>query len=498
MKTNPFANYGVIVSGNRFIGRQEQISVIDSRIKNPVNPGNLAIIGEPRIGKSSLVYKTIIDDKDTLIKRKLIPIWINLGTLSEPRELFDSFIERSRDELKRLELHHILEQVDVSSVMNPDISITEKTIRTERYFETLRKREIRFLFILDEFDHARLLFKGDNSNFQRLRELSYRPECRVTYITTSRRSIIEIEKQTGAISTFDGIFCKHYLSVFNSLDLRMFYSRLEEYGVMLSADDESFIDSYCGGHPYLLEILGYEIMERFLHTGSVDISSAIKKAASSIISEYFKITQLLREDGSLSKLVQIMYGPVVDVKKDDIAELERYGILRKKDDCDYECFAEHFRDYLRIIERDPEVTDLWPKWRQTEKGLRKLLKIKMDERYGHDWPSIIGKKHEKAKKTLDGWRSLQEKEVAAIGENASQDLADFAYPRELFDVFFAEWEVFKEIFKKDKQYWSARATLLGKIRTPLAHNRDESIQAYDTKIADGYCGEILSTIGKYI
>jgi hypothetical protein len=51
---NPFADYGSVVRGERFIGRTENLKVIENRYVRPKESGNLAIIGEPRIGKSSL------------------------------------------------------------------------------------------------------------------------------------------------------------------------------------------------------------------------------------------------------------------------------------------------------------------------------------------------------------------------------------------------------------------------------------------------------------
>ena len=64
---NPFANYGRIVHGDRFIGRETIVNNIENRIIHPDNPGNLVIIGMHRIGKSSLAHKTIIEQKDNLI-----------------------------------------------------------------------------------------------------------------------------------------------------------------------------------------------------------------------------------------------------------------------------------------------------------------------------------------------------------------------------------------------------------------------------------------------
>ena len=80
---NPFADYGSIVRGERFIGRQTSLQVLENRVIRPSEPGNLAIIGDHKIGKSSLVYKAIIERKDELIARGFLPIWVNLATYDQ-------------------------------------------------------------------------------------------------------------------------------------------------------------------------------------------------------------------------------------------------------------------------------------------------------------------------------------------------------------------------------------------------------------------------------
>ena len=81
-----------------------------------------------------------------------------------------------------------------------------------------------------------------------------------------------------------------------------------------------------------------------------------------------------------------------------------------------------------------------------------------------------------------------------FGNRASQNLIDFTYPQDLFAIIFAEWNSFKDTFGRDKPYWDQRAQLLSKIRNPLAHNRDESLRAFERQIAEGYCNEILDTL----
>lgn len=67
---------------------------------------------------------------------------------------------------------------------------------------------------------------------------------------------------------------------------------------------------------------------------------------------------------------------------------------------------------------------------------------------------------------------------------------------DLFALIFSEWEVFKDIFGKDKNYWDERAKMLTKIRNVMAHCRDENLYEDNKIIAEGYCKEILRILKK--
>lgn len=203
---NPFSDYGNIVYGERFMGRHDGMRVIENRVIRPTEPGNLAVIGDYRIGKSSLVYHSIMMRKNDLLKKRRIPIWVNLATFDQAPAFFRSLVTNSYDEIESLGWSTDVVKIAAERALQDEISWSEGYGRVQRYFEKVRQSGIRLLFILDEFDHARYLFKGDISGFQGLRELSYRPEWRVTFITTSRRSLQSIELQTRAISTLEGIF----------------------------------------------------------------------------------------------------------------------------------------------------------------------------------------------------------------------------------------------------------------------------------------------------
>jgi len=490
---NPFSDYGTIVHGERFIGRKHDLQDIESRVLRPREPGNLAIIGDARIGKSSLVYRAVIDRRDELIARRMLPIWINLSNYDRASVLFRSLVTMCVDELT--EVGWLTESIQRAAerALKDELSWGEGYGRIQRFFERVRREGIRILFILDEFDHARHLFRGNTSSFQGLRELSYRPEWRVFYIVTARRTIHDIELQTKAISTFDGIFRKHYLGMFGDEDIEEYFSRLFSVGI---SDDTSLrkqVAFYCGGHPYLLELLGYEVVELFRTRQVVDVDEAARRSLPSFLHHYDRMIDLLREEGTLGKLLQALVGPVFDVKWTDVETLLKYGFIKRSEQ-GYVAFSEHFQTYLNLVARD---WDLWPVWRETEKTLRKFITKIMVEKYGEGWVEELERAKSHLKKTVfDPCRERQKKEERAFGERASRNLIDFTYPQDLFTIMFAEWSTFEEYLGHDKNYWSQRSQLLAKIRNPLAHNRDESLYEYERQTAEGYCKEILTVIGQ--
>lgn len=490
---NPFADYGTIVCGDRFIGRKKDCEIFENRIIRPKEAGNLAIIGEPHIGKSSLIYKAIIERKNELVNRYLLPIWINLGTYRETRTFFRDMVSKCVEEMK--ELGWLDERIQKSKdfVLNNKQSWNEEYIHIQQFFEKVRQAGYRVLVILDEFDHARHIFKGDISNFHKLRELSYRPEWRVTFITASRRSIREIEQQTKAISTFDGIFHKHYLAMFEEKDMQEYFEKLSSVGLSISVKDEKRIAFYCGGHPYLLEMIGNEIVEIFRRERKVDVDEAARGIEQSLVDHYDCIMDLHKEDGILNKLLQILFGPVVDVKRKDVERLLKYGLLKPGPHGAYVSFSDHIHSYFNMIQRE---VDLWPIFSQTERALRSLITDEMHDRYGEHWTEKLEKKHPKLKTIFSTCRKSKLKEQNSFGDRASRNLIDFTYPDQLFTIIFAEWKVFQPIFDRNKSYWSQRTQLLSKVRNPLAHNRPNSLNDYQRQIAEGFCREILTLVTK--
>lgn len=291
--------------------------------------------------------------------------------------------------------------------------------------------------------------------------------------------------------------------MFDEQELQIFFDRLAAAGINVCEALKSDILSYCGGYPYLLDMLGCEIIEIYQKDQEVDVEKAVAQISQALFGHYDHIVDLLKEDGNLDGLIQILFGPVIDVKQETVNEFLGYGLIRESDDGTYSGFSEHFHDFLRLIERKNSGGDLWPAWRNTEKALRQFITTAMLEEYGESWVEELEKKHPRFHKenrktkepgVFEQCRFAQQKDIRIFGNRASQNLIDYTYPQTLFEIIFAEWKIFEDTFGNSKQHWSQRAEHLSKIRNPLAHNRDESFREYELQIAEGYCREILDKL----
>jgi hypothetical protein len=489
---NPFVDYGSIVRGDRFIGRAEDLRVVENRVIRPMEPGNLAVIGEPRIGKSSLVYKAIMERRRDLEAVKRLPIWINLAVFDHARVFFRSLVTQCCDELEDLGWMTDAVSKAAKRALEDELSWTEGYGRIQRFFRKVRDGGIKVILILDEFDHARILFRGDISGFQGLRELAYRPEWRVALVTTSRRTIRDIELQSQAISTLDGIFKKHYLVMFDEEDLAEYYRRLTHVGLPLDESIKDKIRYYCGGHPMLLEMLGYGLVEDFGQSGTVDVDRTAAQLEGAFLDQYDRLCELLREDGRLQSLLELLF-TALDVPRPEVVDLEQYGLVRQAGERRYEAFSPHFQLYLQMVSRR---SDLWPLLRETELALRALIQSKLSEKYApKTWVEGIEKAKPKLKEALfDRCREMQARERRTFGSRSSENLIDFTYPGDLFEIISAEWNVFQPIFRMEPAAWRTRAGLISRVRNPYAHLREQVVHEHEKIIVEGYCREILAAI----
>ncbi len=488
--SNPFADYGGIVYGSGFIGRDYEQMILRHRIIDANDPGCLSVVGAPRIGKSSFAFHTLVYPRVELNKLKLVTVRLNLPNFETLAQLLRKLVSTVAADLQELGLRDEGLHKAADSVAIEGLPWIELQDRVQRFFKGVKRQGWRVVCIIDEFDSARVLFRDDPGAFQLLRELAYEPEWRICFVTISRRPLCEIESQSQSdISNFHGIFHDLYLRPFDTADLSRLIAKLEGTGLSIDEELQRFVYLNTGGHPFLSSALCFCIAKTWLDENDRAFDKMLNEATIELTKYYDKLISILRESELLDKLLQILLGPVTDVTRLDAEQFERYGLIRPDESGYFSAFSDHFGDYIRLLERS---TDLWTLWRDTERKLRLLIAKKMEEKFAtQNWIPELEKTNPDIKKIFDKARLTQSNDKAIFGSRASNNLLDYMYPWNLTMIIYKHWPLFEDILGNDREYWSVRFNLLEKLRNPMAHSREDAIEPYQYQIADGYCRELL-------
>jgi hypothetical protein len=488
---NPFV-VGSIVHGEQFVGRQAEILQVQQRLNlySRGQAGSISIVGSPRVGKSSLAYQVLFEPREKLTERKILTSWIHLPNFEDLEGLFCELVRKTLNSLENVNVEDEILIKDGKKLLESPLSWGYLQTDVREFFAQVNKLGWRVIFIIDEFDYARQIFRG-NKGFEALRELNYNPEWRIYWVTISRRPLSEIVNKSGTgISTFPGIFETLTLRCFDQEELDKLLEKLQIAGIEPDPKIFEFIYINTGGHPWLASMVASHLANLWLDQQQINLEQALQNSISEFYWYYDTLVDLLRQDGSLEKMLQILFGPVITATRVDVEQLTRYGLIKPSAKDFYTAFSDHFQDYLQLVERS---VDLWPLWRKTERRLRLFIAEKLEADYKtENWIAQVENNRPNLKIDIfDPCREKQENEKKKFGDRASVNLLDFAYPMDLYKIIAAYWTIFQPILKQDKKHWEQRFSLLNKVRTSMAHMRDESIAAHERQLAEAYCDEIL-------
>jgi len=487
---NPFADYGSIVYGERFIGRKEEIKAVQNRIFGKAY-GNLAIQGLPRIGKSSLAWRAIIEYRKELEEKQIIPIHINSGSYESSQIFFGEIFSELHKRIRKIANINIQLFQEIFDKFGKSSQQNERNNLMEEYFEILQEFNYRIIYIFDEFDSVRKYF--DVHDFQFLRALSYNPNTKICIVTVSRRMLSEIEKKGGGGSNFHQTFDNIYLGMFNDEDLDIYWKKFFNSRVPIDATGKQKIYEFAGRHPFLLDLFNYHLYNNLSENLIEAIVLTRDKLKLTILNNYKTILDLLAEENLTTKLLQMVVGPVYDISSTEAEKIERYNLVVKSKN-GFAGFSNDFDNYLYIAKREIPI---WKLWTETEIKLRNIVLVWLIERYGDNWVNKFRKVQGK-EEFVTQLEFNQEKEKKSFPDTYSQNLLDFTYPADLFDKFMRiEWTWFKPIFGKDANDWKQKFDLLAKIRNPLAHNKENILKDFERDAAKAYCEEIIHKIDKW-
>ena len=293
---NPFSDYGGVITGDRFVGRKSELNQIQKRILGETF-GNLAIMGLPRIGKSSLAWNSIIANKEILIKKKILPIWLPLGEFSSLIEFLDEVLSIVCDIIKTSDAEKSILFNDLRNSFLAAESNLEKRRFVKKFLRNLNANGFRLIVLIDEFDNAEAIFSLQD--FQFLREISYNLETKIAIVTVSRKTIQELEPDNGSLSNFYQIFDELRLKLFSDEDISLYWQRLKNLGLNVSDKYIANIIFYSGNHPYLLDLINYSIFNKIEQTDiNLDdiLNSTLDTLKLKLFNEYESILKLMEQE----------------------------------------------------------------------------------------------------------------------------------------------------------------------------------------------------------
>jgi hypothetical protein len=250
--------YGRPVRSGEFLDREIELSTIFSRL---CNEESTAIVGEPHIGKSSLLLK--LADQATRQDRlggdaHSFPIsWQDLHSI--PGDYSPAvFWEEMLEPLKEHPSHpSVAQRLEAAA----QAGYTRASLR--RLFNHLGQRGQHLVLLLDEFErlleHANFQDFGFFATIRSLASIS----GGLLFVTTSRLPIAELNRRgkelpgSGGSPLFN-IQCEVRLRPFDERAVSLLLNRA---GNALSADDRCLIRRVAGRHPFLLQAMTATLIE---------------------------------------------------------------------------------------------------------------------------------------------------------------------------------------------------------------------------------------------
>ena len=527
---NPFDGYGAIVSGRHFVGRREELLQLNMRVMPKEGFGNLAVVGLPRIGKSSLVWEGIMSRQNELLADKTIAVWFTASTMRNAAAIHKGLSKR---------VIEVLEKAGDSGVLDRILPLNEKLQQCSDMQEVedglrevlrcLKKCDWKVILILDEFDSVKKYM--DFFDFQFLRDISYIPEYKICLVTTSRMTIKSIESKDGAVSNLHGTFQTLQLKCFDQPSIDDYWQWSEtcwrDSKVQLPVPWKIYKQEAAfqvNRHPFLLNIFNsYRFNEQVLKRNlsaerEIDLFNQFSSMEGSLQKEKMEnpvgISSTL-----LDAAVQLVLGPVYNVTKTDEKKLLLFDFLRvvpkeEKDELlgfsmgpvlpDGSCYA-CFSNYLTQLFSELHTYDItyWAEWRETEKALRELIKVYVQQRFGDNWETEIvaayGGRSQRWREEFNKMKSYRDNMVRK-SKKASSNLVDYTQASSVFTIFIdSDWNWFHEVLKGKNPYarkdsWESKFNFLAYVRNPQAHNNEEFLTQEEVNTATGYCNEILEAI----
>jgi hypothetical protein len=255
---NPFV-YGGPVDVQHFVGRQQEVNLVFEQVTQSV-PGCVAVVGERRIGKTSLMHYVAAPDvmrRWNLEEQSSIFLFVDCGAIA-PMTItgfWQDILTRLRRQLERRTRYgHHIEKIQ-SLLAKPEI----RTSEIEFLIEDMQGDKLLLVILLDEFEWV-VRTDAESENTTRellggLRALVNNRARTLSLIIATRRPLDEVCRDLRFMgSPFYNNFVYLHLRAFSETEANSLLEQmLKGTAVVFTAPERRLIQELAGTHPLLLQ-----------------------------------------------------------------------------------------------------------------------------------------------------------------------------------------------------------------------------------------------------
>jgi tRNA A-37 threonylcarbamoyl transferase component Bud32 len=352
---NPFYHRQRIADPRCFYGRGE---LVRGLLEMVASGQSCAVIGERRIGKSSLL--AFLSDSQVLANHGLDTTRTVTATLDflalnaySVAELWREILETIEPGLKSEEGRKLVSR----PLSQAEISFADirRTIRALNRFDT------RIVLLCDELELAVQNPELDESFFGALRSLA---SIGVVFVTASRLSLLELDQYTSEEtrmkvlgSPFFNIFAEFPLGPFEDHEVaEMLAGSLEQTPIQLSDHDLALLDRIAGRHPYFLQLTAFHLFNQLQQGQDAQHSATQRLVIEKVRLEAAKIFRNLWQNSRQAerKALTVLASGRTGADPQTLIHLQQRGLVRQvgktpageNSSYRYQLFSELFTEWI--------------------------------------------------------------------------------------------------------------------------------------------------------
>lgn len=511
---NIYADYGNIITGERYIHRDKVEAEIKSRILGEEKYGSTALVGMQRTGKSSLAYNLFTKNADELVRNNILVVNVVMYGYKTPQSFFNGLVKKTYEVIDDYDI--AIPRIEKRYERALQSNVEEDGGEAVRsFFKTIKKTGYRAVCIIDEFDKAKELFKDFTQGFFVLRELAYQPDNKVAFLFVSRHLMSELEADVGFdVSNFSNILTNNYITTYTDEECERYFQLMSEAGIEVSDELKEKYHEITGEYPFWMDTLSFYYCTSLMEGKNVSVDDIFFENQEVFYNEYQKLFDILKDQNLLNSLYQIILGPLGDeATPRQIKRLLNYGIIQEDENGTYHTISKYFRQYMVMKE---QVIDFYPLWNRTEKLFRLTGAKALEAKYGMQWEDKLRELYVKEDDSPRGhgkYMSIGDYILAATNqvENMKKNVGTYEInPEEItlfngtttgamFEIIRAEYDdCFKSIFKMDRKEFKTITDSITSARNPYDHNNDHLIKADVKQKTNENCSKFVKLMESYL